>query len=273
MAPRKRLGQHFLRDRRVLARIVSALELEAQDRVVEIGAGNGVLTRELAGRVDHLMAIELDHALAGRLHAEFADHDKVEIVHADALELDPCDLLRHDPQLRNPAYKLAGNIPYYITGALMRRYLDTACKPSLAVLMVQLEVAERMLARPGDMNLLAINVQLYADPSIVIKVPPSAFSPAPKVDSAMVKLRVLDQPRVPIVDSKLFFTVIRSGFSTRRKQLVNSLANGLKMPKPEARHLLEEAGIRPEQRAEELGLQDWSRLTESLDATALTGAS
>jgi len=283
--------------------------------VVEIGAGQGVLTREIASKVEGVIAIELDQALVTRLRHEFPTGGNVTVLQADALTVDPCELARSSklpvpssafpvlsfdsqvaPDLplvpyrqsgqrvsaESAPYKLAGNIPYYITGALLRRYLTTACKPSVAVLMVQLEVARRMLATPGEMNLLAVSAQLYTNPSIVLQVPPRAFRPPPKVDSALVKLDILGEPRVSFPDVETFFAVARAGFSTRRKQLVNALALGLPAQQPAASRrrskvegrrskvvsrkskvieMLEEAGIEPTSRAQDLSLMDWGQLS------------
>lgn len=259
----QRLGQHFLHDGRVLNAIVSALDLSANDDVVEVGPGRGVLTKALAEHAGTITAIELDGGLVVELRRMFAMNDKVVIIHGNVLDLDPCALpfkRTLEEGIEAPVYKLAGNIPYYVTGALLRMYLETKCKPSSAVLMVQLEVAQRMLAKPGDMNLLAVSAQLYARPSMVIRVPPRAFRPAPKVYSAVVKLEVLPQPSVATGDVEQFFTVVRAGFSTRRKQLVNALENGLPIPKPELREIVDEAALPPKARAEDLSLQDWSRL-------------
>ena len=257
----RRLGQHFLRDQRIVAQIVRALRLDANDHVVEIGAGRGVLTRQLARAGSRVTAIEIDRGLVKALQNEFDERGNVSVIHANALDLDPCMFgsAHTDVRVEPSAYKLAGNLPYYITGSLLRHYLGSACRPRMAVLMIQLEVAQRMLATPGDMNLLAVATQLYAQPSLVVKVPASAFAPPPKVESAVVKLDVLAEPLVP--HSSAFFTVVRAGFSTRRKQLANALANGLGTSKSEASLMLKRADIDPTRRAQDLSLEDWGRLS------------
>lgn len=265
MAPRRRLGQHFLHDSGVLHSIVSALEIDSRDRILEIGPGEGVLTRALASRAASVTAIELDDTLAANLRVEFSDRNDVTIIHGDALQVDPCRLMLDDGG-HSAAYKLSGNIPYYITGALLRRYLEIACPPGVAVLMVQWEVAQRMLAKPGEMNMLALSTQLYSEPSIVAQVRPSAFRPRPKVDSAVVKLEMLKSPRVRIPDAEAFFAVARAGFSTRRKQLVNGLSHGLDLSKPVIFDLLQKAEVGPTQRPEELSLDDWSRIALMLQS-------
>jgi 16S rRNA (adenine1518-N6/adenine1519-N6)-dimethyltransferase len=279
-----RLGQHFLHDRRFLSNIISALDLNPTDTVVEIGAGQGVLTRVLAERAASVIAVELDLGLVERLRQTFRDAPNVCILHANALHVDLIlesvqgsmvnverDQSSEAQNLATPhgvgfaCYKLAGNIPYYITGALLRRYIGGACKPRVAVLMVQLEVAQRMLATPGRMNVMAVSTQLYAEPSIVARVPPRAFRPAPKVESAVIKLQVFERPRVDVGSGDRFFSTVKAGFSTRRKQLINSLANGLAISKHDAAVALEHAHIAPTRRAEDLSLDEWSTLARAFE--------
>jgi 16S rRNA (adenine1518-N6/adenine1519-N6)-dimethyltransferase len=249
----RRLGQHFLRDRSVLAKIVAALDLGQSDVVLEVGPGQGVLTRELAASGATITAVELDRALVAQLQAEFEGMSTVTIVAGDVLQIDPVTLV-------GPSYKLAGNIPYYITGQLLRKFLTGTNRPSVAVLMVQLEVARRMLAVPGDMSLLSVSTRLFTEPSLVARVSRRSFHPPPQVDSAVIKLEVLPQPRVEITSESQFFRVVRAGFGTKRKQVANALAHGLSMSKTEMTAVLEAASIDSTLRAEDLSLQDWSRL-------------
>jgi 16S rRNA (adenine1518-N6/adenine1519-N6)-dimethyltransferase len=253
----RRLGQHFLRDRGAIEKIVSALELQPDERVLEIGPGKGVLTRALAATGAKVTAIELDARLAAHLRSEMEPGTGVSVVEADALNIDPCEVIESP-------YKLAGNIPYYITGALIRRYLGGSCKPSLAVLMVQLEVARRILAKPGEMSLLALGVQSHAEVSLVTKVTRRSFDPPPKVDSAVVKMLIPNPPPISIQDEQRFFEIARAGFGTKRKQMSNAISHGLGLPKAETIERLVAAGIRPSARAEDLSLDDWSRLEQSL---------
>ncbi len=249
--PRKRLGQNFLRDRRYLRSILDAADVQPGDRVLEIGAGTGVLTWALAERGAEVTAVELDDSLHGLLQREFHDHPHVRVVHDNALNLDPSSLFTEP-------YKLVGNIPYYITGPILRHFLEASCNPSIMVLMVQREVAERMTAQPGNLSLLGVSVQYYATPSIVTRVPAAAFYPRPKVESAIVRLIPHD-----VTDEKLraaFFEVARAGFGTRRKQLVNALMNGLGVERDVAKELLARAAIVPQRRAETLSIDEWERL-------------
>lgn len=249
--PRKRLGQNFLRDRRYLHTITDAAELQAGDRVLEIGAGTGILTRALAGSGAEVLAVELDDALYNVLTGEYAGVPNVRILHANALDIDPCECF-------DGPYKLIGNIPYYITGPILRHFLEARCPPSLLVLMVQREVAQRMAAVPGDLSLLGVSVQFYTEPKIVARVPAGAFYPPPKVESAIVRL--VPHARVPLDLRDAVFTVARAGFGTRRKQLANALSLGLGIDREAALALLSGAEISPTRRAETLSLLEWERL-------------
>jgi 16S rRNA (adenine1518-N6/adenine1519-N6)-dimethyltransferase len=250
LRPRKRLGQHFLQDQSYLARIVAAADLRTDDDVLEVGAGTGVLTEALARQARTVIAIELDDELASRLRRRFESARNVRIYPGNALDVNPCDCF-------SGPYKLVANIPYYITGPLLRHLLETACQPKLLVLMLQREVAERLVARPGALSLLGVSVQYYARARLVARVPAAAFFPRPKVDSAVVRL---EPYRLPSSADARFFEVARAGFSTKRKQLRNALAAGLEIEKPSAEALLQAAGIDPTARAETLSIDDWEIL-------------
>ncbi|HZS93324.1 MAG TPA: 16S rRNA (adenine(1518)-N(6)/adenine(1519)-N(6))-dimethyltransferase RsmA [Chloroflexota bacterium] len=252
LRPRKRLGQNFLRDRAILDRIVAAADVGPDDAVLEIGSGTGSLTAALAARAGRVVTVELDDNLFALLEAEFASMPNVELIHADALSLDPCSVFAG-------AYKLVANIPYYITGPIVRHFLESRCPPGVMVLMVQREVGLRMTAKPGDLSLLGVSVQWYAEPEIMTRVPAGAFYPPPNVDSVVVRLRPRHLPeRARLTEP--FFEVARAGFSTRRKQLVNAISRGLSIDRDRAIRLLTEAGIEPSRRAETLSLDEWERL-------------
>jgi 16S rRNA (adenine1518-N6/adenine1519-N6)-dimethyltransferase len=255
LRPRKRLGQNFLRDTSFLPRILAALELRDSDQVVEIGSGTGVLTEALASAGARITGVELDDSLLQVLETRFDEREDIRFWHGSALSFDPCR------ECDGP-YKLAGNIPYYITGPLIRHFLETACPPQLLVLMVQREVAERMRAGPGDLSLLGVSVQIYAQVEVIARVPSAAFFPPPKVESAIVRLRpYVRLERVESLDA--FFSVVRAGFSAKRKQLANSLAGGLGVPREQVLPLLSRTGIDPKVRAEDLSIDDWKRLTRA----------
>jgi len=255
MAPR-RLGQHFLKDASVAARVVAAAEPAPDDTVVEIGPGRGALTRRLAGQVARLVLVELDPVLAAQLRDRYAGDRSVEVMEADARLLDPAQVAG----LCGGPYKVIGNLPYYAATPIIRRFLESAHPPRLMVAMVQREVAREMTATPGDMGLLSVAVELYARVRKVCNVPPRAFAPPPKVHSTVVRLDVLGSPALELDSIEGFFVVVRAGFSAPRKQLRNSLANGLRVSAGEARTLLSEAGIDATRRPATLSLAEWGVL-------------
>lgn len=270
---KKSLGQNLLIDSTHLARIAGAAELETTDTVLEIGPGLGALTYHLAERAGRVIAVELDQRLIPILRAEFAGHPHVSFVHGDILELGSAELTRLlRPDQPGPAstaepYKVVGNLPYYITSAVLRHVLESLPPPTLAVLLVQEEVARRMVARSGAMSLLAVSVQFYARPRALHKIPAGAFLPRPKVDSRVVRLDVRAQPAVPDVEPARYFQIVRAGFSQRRKQLRNSLSAGLSCTKEQADYWLASSGIEPRRRAETLSLQEWGLLTRTVYGT------
>jgi 16S rRNA (adenine1518-N6/adenine1519-N6)-dimethyltransferase len=268
--PKKSLGQNFLLDENVLRRIVRAADVAPDDLVVEVGPGVGTLTWQLALAARRVVTVELDQRMVAILRQTLAPATNVSIVHADVLKVDIAAMLDGEGQAGGgstaptpgppPAvlYKVVANLPYYITSATIRKFLDQPLKPSLMVLMVQHEVAQRICAGPGDLSLLAVSVQFYAAPSLVLRLPAGAFYPPPKVDSALVRLDVRAGPRG--IDNERFFRVVAAGFSQKRKQLRNSLAAGLQVSTAESEALLRRAGIDPQRRAQTLSLEDWERL-------------
>lgn len=270
---KRSLGQNLLIDSTHLARIAGAADLETFDTVLEIGPGLGALTHHLAERAGRVVAVELDQRLMPILRAEFADRPHVSFVHGDILKLSPPELIqmaRPDQPGKTPAaepYKVVGNLPYYITSAVLRHVLESLPPPTLAVLLVQHEVAQRMVAQSGAMSLLAVSVQFYARPRALQKIPAGAFLPRPKVDSRVVRLDVRAQPAVPDVEPVRFFQVVRAGFSQRRKQLRNSLSAGLSCTKEQADRWLTSSGIEPRRRAETVSLQEWGMLTRTVYGT------
>jgi len=258
--PRKSLGQNFLTDERVVDRIVAAAELAPDDTVIEIGPGLGVLTRRLLAAVPagRLVAVELDRELAARLRDRL-NQPQIEVVEADVLKTDPATLAHGLP------YKLVANLPYYITSAVLRHFLEANQPPSHLVVMVQQEVAQRMVAVAPDGNLLGLSVQFYGQPQIVFSVPPSAFYPSPKVHSAVVRVAVYPQAERPLqVAAEDFFRLVRAGFGQKRKTLANSVSSGLGLAKPLVIAALAAAELNPNARAEELTLAQWGLLLAAL---------
>lgn len=261
--PRKSLGQNFLVDEDALQLVVSAAGLEGDAVVLEIGPGLGSLTRRLAESARNVVCVELDPALIPVLREVLAPFQNVEIVPGDILRLDPSVLMRAASESRGSPYLVVANIPYYITSALMRHLLEGASRPQRMVLTVQREVAERICARPGEMSLLALSVQLYGTPRIAGRIPAGAFFPVPKVDSAIIRVDLLPEPRLPSDQVEGFFRLAKAGFSQKRKMLRNALAAGMHWSALQSEAFLNQAGIDPMRRAETLSLEEWGALVEA----------
>ena len=252
---RKALGQHFLVDPSIIQQIVAAAELSSQDTVLEVGPGRGALTRELVGRAGRVIAIEMDPRLAASLPHHLKNPPNLRVVATDARDIEPAYILDGEGP-----YKVVANLPYYAANPILRRFLEANPKPSLMVVMVQKEVAENMVARPGRMGLLSVAVQLYSNPRIVCQVPSRAFAPPPKVSSTVLRMDVLSRPAVDVLDIDGFFSVVKGGFSAPRKQLRNSLSQGLNISAGQAEQVLRSVDIDPRRRPESLSLQEWGRL-------------
>ena len=249
--PKKELGQHWLKDRDILAAIADDAELMPEDTVLEIGPGLGTLTSELLRRAGRVVAVEFDPDLARKLPGQFPGKN-LQVVHEDILQFNLGSL---------PAgYKVVANVPYYITSKIIEKLMTAKNKPSLVVILVQKEVAERVAAGPGDMSILAISAQVFAKARLGVEVPREYFTPPPKVDSQVVILETLAAPLVAPEDEKAFFRVVKAGFAARRKKLRSSIAAGLAISKPAAEELLRHATINPDSRAEDLSIDDWLRL-------------
>ncbi|MEX2236045.1 MAG: 16S rRNA (adenine(1518)-N(6)/adenine(1519)-N(6))-dimethyltransferase RsmA [Dehalococcoidia bacterium] len=256
---RKALGQHFLVDHEVLERIALAAPLSGSP-VMEIGPGLGYLTEEIVRRGATVAAIEIDERLCDYLRDRFAGR-RVHVVCADALEASPHELLARAGM--SPPFGAMGNLPYYITGLLLRRFLESAERPDWMVFMVQREVAESLAGRPPRMSLLGVSVQYFAEAELLFHVPPAAFYPPPKVDSSVVRLVTRKSPAVDVDDEEAFFKIVRAGFSSARKQLHNALARGIWLEPGAASEILERAAIDPMRRAQTLDLHEWGRIYEA----------
>jgi 16S rRNA (adenine1518-N6/adenine1519-N6)-dimethyltransferase len=256
LRPDKKLGQHFLVDQGALGQVVKAAHLKGHETVLEIGAGLGSLTFRLAQRADQVIAIEFDQRLIPALETVVEPLTNVRLIEADILELDLQALLETD------AYLVVANIPYNITSTLIRRLMETPNPPARVVLTIQREVAERIVVKPGEMNLLALGVQVYGTPEIMARIPAGAFYPRPKVDSAVLRIDIHPQPLVQQSQIEPLFLLARSGFGHKRKQLKNALSMNLDLDPDRVIHWLEEIGLDPKVRAQALAIQDWVRLTE-----------
>jgi len=261
MRPNKSFGQNFLIDRAVLQKIVNAAEIGPDDEILEVGAGTGVLTRELAKLARKVVAVELERAMLSLLAETTRGYPTVNVIAGNLLFLDPVEIFGQAP------YKLVANLPYYITAPTFRHFLESANPPRLLVVMVQLEVAQRIVAAPGDMSLLAISVQFYGTPRVIARVPAHAFYPAPKVDSAILRVDVNPQTPLTPKERDSFFQVVQAGFSERRKQLHNSLTHGLHYKNELVRTWLSAAAIDARRRAETLSIEEWLRLWRVIDAS------
>lgn len=251
--PNKSLGQHWLRDRDALTHIADCADVGSEDTVLEIGPGLGTLTSELLRRAKRVVAVEFDPELAKKLPGQFP---------GKSLEVQHDDILQFDLSTLPTGYKVVANVPYYITSKIVQKLMTASNKPAVAVLLVQKEVAERIAAQSGDMSILAISAQLYAEASLGDVVPAELFTPPPKVDSQVVILRARDESLVAQDDEKAFFRMVKAGFSAKRKKLRSSLSGGLGISKQDVEALLGRAGISPDSRAEDLTIEDWLRLTK-----------
>ncbi len=254
ICPSKRLGQNFLISDKILEKIIKTALLSKKDSILEIGAGIGNLTSKLAERAGRVIAIEKDQRMANILKKVLKKFKNVKIINKDVLKLDINNL-----KLKN--YKVVANIPYYLTSRLIRNLLERENPPKQIILMVQKEVAQRICPKNKKMNLLALSVWFYTNPKIVSFVSKKSFWPRPNIDSAIIQLDIRKEKRK--VNKKIFFKIIKAGFSQPRKKLVNSLSNGLKWNKDKTKIWLKENRINPETRAENLNIKDWFKLTRN----------
>ncbi|MFZ2125230.1 MAG: 16S rRNA (adenine(1518)-N(6)/adenine(1519)-N(6))-dimethyltransferase RsmA [Candidatus Saccharimonadales bacterium] len=248
---KKSLGQHWLRDRDVLKHIADCAEITPTDTVLEIGPGLGTLTSELLRRSEKVVAVEFDAELARKLPGQFPGK-YLEVINGDILDFDLSQL--------PSGYKVVANVPYYITSKIVQTLMTAKNKPSIAVLLVQKEVAERLAAEPGDMSILAISAQVFAEVSLGDVVKAEMFTPPPKVDSQVVIIKTRPKALIEGEKEDIFFKVVKAGFSAKRKKMRSSLSGGLGITKPEAEEMLNSANISPDSRAETLRIEDWLRL-------------
>lgn len=253
--PKKELGQHWLTDRFILGEIADAADIISTDTVLEIGPGLGTLTSELLRRAERVVAVEFDRDLAAKLPGQFPGKN---------LEVRNEDILSFDLETLPQNYVVVANVPYYITSKIVQKLMTATNKPKTAVLLVQEEVAQRIAADPGDMSILAISAQVYAQAELGIEVPKQFFTPPPKVDSQVVILKTRAAPLITGDESR-FFRIVKAGFSAKRKKLRSSLAGGLGLTKTEVEALLKRASISPDDRAEDLTIDDWTKLERSYE--------
>jgi 16S rRNA (adenine1518-N6/adenine1519-N6)-dimethyltransferase len=253
---KKSLGQHWLNDDDSLEAMCRAVHVGPDDTVLEVGPGPGALTKKLVAQAKQVIAVEFDSDLARDLPVR---------VPAGNLHIVQQDILQFDLTKLPKGYKVAANIPYYLTSQLLRILCESSNPFSEAALLIQKEVAERVCAKPGDMSLLSVSVQFYCQAHLDKLVPAELFTPPPKVDSQILRLVYRNEPLFPDVRTKQFFRIVKAGFSQRRKTLLNSLSAGLHMDREQTTALLESAGIAPTMRAQNLTLDEWHRLYEILN--------
>ena len=257
MRPKKKLGQNFLQDPNILDKIVRIAEVRDKDTVLEIGAGLGSLTRHLAASAKEVVAVEIDAWIIPALKTSLSSYANTIIVEGDMLEISPSEIIDA------PEYLVVANIPYYITSALLRHLLENKPRPRRMVLTIQKEVAKRICVQEGEkMSLLALSVQVYGEPKIAASIPAGAFYPPPKIDSAIIRIDLYDEPRVPSSLLGDFFRLAKAGFSQKRKTLRNALAGGLRISTAQSESLLHAAEIDPGRRAETLILDEWGKLSK-----------
>ena len=254
-----KLGQHFLKSKSIIDKIIEVAGLEKNDVVLEIGPGGGTLTEALIENSNAVIAVEKDGELFEFLKQKFENKKNLHLVHNDILKIENSKLIENC-KLKIENFKVVANIPYYITGAILKKFLSGDCQPSTMVLMVQKEVAQRIVTKPPQMSILALSVQIYGNPKIVARVPKGHFSPPPKVDSAIIKISDISKKFFTAgvsIDEKKFFALVNQGFSHKRKMLKNNLqVSG---------EVLKKAGLSEKARAQELSLDDWKKLYHLLN--------
>lgn len=259
---KKGLGQNFLTSQSVLEDIADAAGIDGG--VLEIGPGFGVLTKELSKHAEKVVSVEIDERLNEVLEYTLAECDNVKIINSDVMKTDLKQLIADE--FGNMSVSVAANLPYYITTPIITRLLEERLAIKNIVVMVQKEVAERMCAREGtkDYGAITLLCRYYTEPSIVTTVPAGLFVPPPKVDSAVLKMRVLDEPSVKVKDEKVFFKTVKAAFGQRRKTLMNCISNAFPIPKSELEVRFEKAGIDPRRRGETLSIEEFARLADCL---------
>ena len=273
-APKKSLGQNFLRDEHYAQRIVAAAEITPDEIAIEIGPGLGALTQHLVQVARKVIAIELDESLIPQLQENLRQtlrfSENIRVLHADAMTVDFAALLQEQDEPANAPVKFVANLPYYITSAAIRKILESGLNVRCIVLTIQKEVAERIVAKPGDMSLLALSVQFYGVPTYIETIPPGAFYPPPKVHSAVIKIVPHAGPKP--IDADTLFYVAKAGFAMPRKQLRNNLAAGLSLSKPDADALLLACEVDPTRRPETLSVDEWVAIAKEWATKKTNGA-
>lgn len=261
---KKQLGQNFLINLKVLPEIIEAAEIKVGDVVVEVGPGFGILTKALLTAGAKVYAIEKDFELIAGLTKKFGNNKSLKLVHQDALWFDETTLKK---------YKVVSNLPFNVASPIIRKFLESSNPPELMVVMVQKEVAEKIVAKPGnsERGVLTIATEFYSQPEIITEVSKSSFRPQPKVDAAIIKLKT-QNAKLKSKESRAFFRIVKAGFAAKRKQVHNSLSATLRLPRDVILEYLKKANIEPTLRAEDLTLEQWIKLYQIIKKTAPEGA-
>ena len=267
MKAKKSLGQHFLRSKTAIQKIIEASDVTPGDVVVEVGPGEGVLTDALLNAGARVIAIEKDKRCIALLTERFSDalnDEHLLLIEGDILEKKTLEEVFGTLLLPIPVYKVVANIPYYITGALFRLFLERKHQPSLITFLVQKEVAEQIVARNGKEGILSLSIKVFGDPRYVAKVGREAFTPIPKVDSAIITIHHVSHDRLSGVSAENFFCIMKTGFRARRKMLLGNLTEGLHCDRESLRNIFSELNIDEKIRGEDLGIEQWVALARAL---------
>lgn len=259
----KKYGQNFLIDENIIDKIINAVDIKEDDLVIEIGPGIGTLTAEIASQAGKVKAIEIDQKLIPILKETLKEFENIEVINADVLNTDISEIILKEKECASA--KVIGNLPYYITTPIIMKLLEEKLPIESITIMVQKEVADRMKAIPGgkDYGALSVAVQYYCDVVPIAQVPKNVFIPKPNVDSTVIRLDIKKAPSVQVEDEKVFFKMVKAGFSQRRKTLLNALSHFLNQPKEEIKEMLIQSDIDPTRRAETLSLQDFATLSNN----------
>lgn len=259
----KRYGQNFLTDGNIIEKILEGANIQEEDYILEIGPGIGTMTQYLCEKSKHVLAVEIDQKLIPILNDTLRDYSNKTILNEDVLRINLKEELK---KISDKSFKVIANLPYYITSEIIMNLLEKGLPIESITVMVQKEVAERMIAPPGkkDYGALSVAVQFYSKPEIVTIVPKTVFMPQPKVESAVINLKILEEPPVQ-APKEVFFKVVKASFSMRRKTLLNCLSNGLNMDRQKVTEVLEKCGIDSMRRGETLSLEEFAKIANMLN--------
>jgi len=263
----KSLGQNFLINEQVIEDIMDGAEVGEEDCILEVGPGIGVMTHALAERADKVVSVEIDSSLLPVLDETLAPFDNVKVVNNDILKVDVRQLIEDEFGGKSP--KVVANLPYYVTTPIIMMFLEEGLPVTDIVVMIQKEVADRIVADPGNKiyGALSVAVQFYAEPAVIVKAPKGMFMPQPKVDSVVVRMKLRDKPKVDVQNRKLFFRVVKAAFGMRRKTLLNALSAGLNCSKELVTEVMASCDIDPKRRGETLSIEEFGQLADAFDST------